>query len=194
MAEQSGNPLAQQVAYVNFAHVIDEKQANFLMQLCADIVSRDQTRIIYLMLSSPGGSIDYGITLYNFLRALPCIVFTHNIGSVESIANIVFLAGEKRFATPFSRFLLHGVFWNPPLGVLIPSAQISECHARLRDDAERIRDILLNRTTLTKAQIDSFHLSGESHGPDFAKEVGIISDIADLRIQKGCATLTCNPA
>ncbi|WP_155837415.1 ATP-dependent Clp protease proteolytic subunit [Herminiimonas sp. CN] len=50
------------------------------------------------------GSTDQGFALYNFLRSLPIPLKTHNIGDVESIAVVVFLASTKRFTCPHSRF------------------------------------------------------------------------------------------
>jgi ATP-dependent protease ClpP protease subunit len=180
------NPIPQKVAYINFTGQIDEKNTKGLMQLYADIVRQEKPDILYTLLSSPGGLIDLGITLFNFLRALPCHIIMHNIGSVESIANVVFLAGESRFATPNSRFLLHGVFWQPPAGVTIIPSQIAEQGTRFRDDEARIKDILLARTSMTAEQIDGYFRFGESKTAEFAKEVGIISQIIEPKIDRGC--------
>ena len=189
---QPPQPVPQRVAYVNFADVIDDKKTKTFMQVCSEIVTKEQPDVLYLLLSSPGGSVDYGITLYNFLRALPCVVVTHNTGSIESVANIIFLAGEWRFACPASRFLLHGVFWQPPAGNPIPSAQLSELTDRFRHDEERIREILMSRTWLTTEQIDAYFRSGESKTAEFAKESGIISEIVAAKVRRGSSFFSCN--
>ena len=62
--------------------------------------------------SSQGGSLHDGFTLYNYLRSVPFPVHMHNIGSVESIAVIAFLAAGSRTACEYSRFLLHGLNWT----------------------------------------------------------------------------------
>lgn len=183
-------PVPQRIAYISFADVIDDKRAKGLMQVCAEF-SRDAD-ILYLMLSSPGGSVDLGITLYNYLRALPCFVVTHNIGSVESIANVVFLAGELRLAAPHSRFLLHGIFWQPPAGATLIPSQMAEAGTRFRDDETRIKEILLSRTGMKADQVDGFFRFGESKTAQFAKEVGIISDVSDPKIRRGSQFFSCN--
>jgi ATP-dependent protease ClpP protease subunit len=61
------------------------------------------------MISTPGGSVMYGMNLYNVLRAFPIKLITHNVGNVDSMGNAVFLAGEERFACPHSTFMFHGV-------------------------------------------------------------------------------------
>jgi len=50
-----------------------------------------------------------GVTLYNFIRSLPVKTIMHNIGIIDSIANVVFLAANERYANPSSSFLFHGV-------------------------------------------------------------------------------------
>jgi len=194
MASSPIDSLSQRVVYITFCHSIDEKQACFLMQLCSEIVSKEHPDILYLILSSTGGSVDYGITLYNFLRALPCILVTHNIGTIESIANIVFLAGEQRLAAKRARFLLHGIFWHPAASTIIANAQISELRSRFCDDEDNIKSIIMERTALKEDQIRDFFLTGESRSPEFAKEVGIISSIDELKIQRGRTLIISNPA
>lgn len=188
--ENQINPVSPRVAYINFVDDINPVSAKGLMQVCADI-SREHD-VIYIMISSPGGLVDLGITLFNFLRALPCHIVTHNIGSIESIANVVFLAGESRFATPNARFLLHGVFWQPPAGATINPSQVAEQGTRFRDDENRIKEILSSRTTIPTKKIDGFFRFGESKNAEFAKEVGIISSITEPVIHKGSFFFSCN--
>ena len=43
-----------------------------------------------------------GVAIYTTLRALPLDLTTHNIGNVDSIGNIIFLAGARRYASIWS--------------------------------------------------------------------------------------------
>ena len=63
--------------------------------------------VIRINISSGGGSIRSGITAYNYLKQLPCIVHTHNLGEVSSAAILPFLAGNVRTADDISKFLFH---------------------------------------------------------------------------------------
>ncbi len=49
------------------------------------------------------------LTIYNTLIALPIHLTVYNVGSVNSIGNVVFLAGRKRYACPGSTFMFHGI-------------------------------------------------------------------------------------
>jgi ATP-dependent protease ClpP protease subunit len=53
---------------------------------------------LHLMLSTLGGQVAQGISIYNMLKALPIRVITYNVGTVNSIGNVIFLAGSPRYA------------------------------------------------------------------------------------------------
>ena len=55
-----------------------------------------------------------GVTLYNYIKSLSVKVVMHNVGLVNSIANVIFLAGNERYAVPHSSFLFHGVGFDIP--------------------------------------------------------------------------------
>ena len=51
---------------------------------------------IHFLLSTPGGTVTDGITLYNFIRSLPIRVVAYNLGNVNSIGNVIYQAAEHR--------------------------------------------------------------------------------------------------
>jgi hypothetical protein len=51
---------------------------------------------IYLIISSGGGNVFEGLSLGAFMKTLPVKITTHNVGQVDSIANLIFSAGSKR--------------------------------------------------------------------------------------------------
>src|SRR5213596_3073309 len=97
--------------YVNFNAAIDSNTVQELIATCTQLVTNGYDEI-YLMLSTPGGNVAAGITLYNVLRALPVKLITHNVGNVDSIGNAIFLAADERIACPHSTFMFHGVGYD----------------------------------------------------------------------------------
>jgi len=94
--------------FVSFSAKIDPTTSQVLVGACSEMVKKGAEEI-YLMLSSPGGTVIDGLMLHNTLRALPVKLITHNMGSVNSIANVIFLAEEIRYACPNTSFMFHGV-------------------------------------------------------------------------------------
>lgn len=88
--------------YIRFLAGVNHVSAEALLRVVDSKLS-DYSRI-HLLLSSPGGSVAHGITLYNYLKSIPIEVFTYNIGSVDSIGVVVYCSGDRRLAVNHSRF------------------------------------------------------------------------------------------
>jgi len=110
----------QKTVYINFYDGIDLVKVNKFIQFTTDVISKYNPTELYYFISSKGGDVDAGFTLYNFLISLQSklTVTMHNIGTIDSIANIIFIAGGKRYAAPNAAFLFHGytLSFNAPLG------------------------------------------------------------------------------
>jgi len=134
---------------------------------------------LYLLLNTPGGSVNLGIEIYNFLKALPVKVSTHNIGQVDSIGNVIFVAGEERFATPNSTFLFHGIAgsWT---NLSVPQAR--EALSQLENDEKRMTAILREHTDLGPRQLTEFYRQGRSVAPEEAMEKKIINKVKEVEI------------
>lgn len=178
--------------YVNYFDNIDEAKTKSLMAICSDIVAKQKPKTIYFLFSSMGGSVNAGITFYNFLRALPVEIVMHNTGSVDSIANVVFLAAAKRYAAKHSAFLFHGISWNFPQGAALSFTQLQENLSRFKQEEAKIAGIIAERSKLTEAEIRELFAQGESKDLKFAIDKGVVHDIRDPSIAKDAPLITVN--
>ena len=64
---------------------------------------------ITIVINSAGGSCYDGLALYDCIRCCQAPVTTIGLGLVASMGFIIFLAGDKRVASPNTRFLNHQV-------------------------------------------------------------------------------------
>ena len=85
---------------VHFIGPINHNSACAVRNCCLQALQNGATEI-ELHLSTEGGNMTAGFALYFFLKSLPLPLTTHNIGSVESVGVVIFLAGQKRYATIF---------------------------------------------------------------------------------------------
>lgn len=186
--------IPQGTFYINFFDAINDITVRGLMALCSDILVKVKPTpaAFYFALSSPGGSVAAGITLYNFLKALPVELIIHNTGSVDSIATAIFLAAGKRFACPHSRFLFHGIAAGFPKDSTLTKAQVRERMSGLEQDESRIKELIVERTHLTETEILMLFNQGETKDPAFALEKGVISEIRDFSIPLGSQIVTAN--
>ena len=116
----------------------------------------------------------------------------HNIGSIDSIATVIFLAGQERFATHGSSFLFHGIAANFQKDTALTLSQIRERESSVKEDENKIARIITERTSLTDQEIHQLFGQGESKNPEFAKLKGIITNIVEATIPDGAPIITIN--
>ena len=82
--------------YINYFDEITPTKTRAFMNTCSQLLGTTPTPDkFYFLFASSGGNVESGIALYNFLRALPVKLAFHNIGAVDPIGTIVFLAGKN---------------------------------------------------------------------------------------------------
>ena len=176
---------AQSEFYLTITGPILDAQVAQLMMLLDNTISSDGIDHLYVAINTPGGSVNAGIVLYHYLRGLSIKVTTHNIGQVDSIGNTIFLAGDDRFASSATSFLLHGVSLNVAANSQFSRSQLGEISSQLEKDELRIETITTERSSLTKKQLQAFFDKGSSLSPVDAEKHGIVTGIKELEIPNG---------
>lgn len=145
---------------------------------------------VYLLMSTPGGSVMNGMNLYNVLKAMPFKLTTHNVGNVDSIGNAIFLAGDSRYAAPHSTFMFHGVGFDVPAGARFEEKLLRERLAGIMADQKRIGAIIEERTQLTPEQVEGLFREASTKDATYAASVGIVDEIRDVEIPPGAPILS----
>jgi ATP-dependent protease ClpP protease subunit len=114
---------------------------------------------IYLIISSGGGNVLEGLGLASLMKALPVEIATHNIGQIDSIANVIFAAGSRRYANSHASFLFHGVSLHFEKVDLIES-QLQEQHLQVRRLRESIAVAFATYTGLSVTDAEALMVSG----------------------------------
>ncbi len=176
--------------YISFNSSIDQASVRVLMANCTNIVEKMKPDELYFLFSSGGGSVSDGIALYHFLKALPVKITMHNIGAVDSIATIIFLAGDDRYAATNSTFLFHGVTTGFENGERANLAKIIERKSSLEHDQKKMTQIIAKNSELTTSELNDLFTQGEAKDPAFAQDKAIISSIIDPVIPAGSTIVT----
>ena len=150
--------------------------ANSLLQI-VDKKIKEKCERINLMISSPGGSVFHGISLYNFLKGAPVEIYTYNFGSVDSIGVVLFCAGDKRFSVPHARFLIHGVRFNISGNASLDEKQIEENLKSLRIDQQNIARIIADTIQKPLHKIEEDMNNRTTLNATEAKDYGLVHEI-----------------
>lgn len=170
--------------YVPFNAEVLPHTAEALIATMSNFANQGARRV-HLLLSTPGGSVMHGVTIYNTLRSMPFELVTHNVGNVNSIGNVIFLAGEKRYACAHSTFMFHGVGTNFPPNMHVEQKLLRERLDGVEADQRRIAAIMAERTKLADDAIAKLFLEAQTKDAKFALEVGIAHEIRDAAIPQG---------
>ena len=140
-------------------------------------ISGQNPSLISFLFSSPGGDVSAGITFYNFLKSLSTKIIVYNMGNIDSVATVIFLAGNERFACPHSTFLFHGTKCRIFADQALDLSNVREMESRIEKDEEKIAGIIASNTNITEDEIKELFRQGASKDLSFAKDKNIIKDI-----------------
>ena len=171
-------------AVLSFVDTVNFDSARKLLGAVNAALTDDITDLT-LLISSPGGQLIPGFAVYNQLLGIPINFTVHNTGSVNSIANAIFLAGKVRYASPSATFLFHGTQWGFAQATELPRTQLEEILHSLDADEKRLRDILVEKTKLTTQEAANLLASGVTKDAAFALEKGFIDEVIEFTLPAG---------
>ncbi|MCC6698024.1 MAG: ATP-dependent Clp endopeptidase proteolytic subunit ClpP [Candidatus Hydrogenedentes bacterium] len=154
---------------------IDDYVANYIIAQMLFLEAEDPDKDVFLYINSPGGSVTAGLAIYDTMQYIRPNVSTICLGQAASMGAVLMCAGSKgkRFALPYSRFLLH-----QPMGGIQGQASDIDIQAReIMRIGEMIDEILVKHTG---QPIESIRRDSDRDffmGAEEAKAYGLIDEI-----------------
>lgn len=174
--------------YIIFQAGVNPQSAGQLLAAITNAINGQFTEII-ILISSPGGNVFDGMNISTLIKSSPIPITVHNVGQIDSIANVIFSAGTKRFAQKNSSFLFHGVVAN--FGQYsLTEEQLGERLATLRRDRENIAKNISNYTGIDYSIVDDLMKKGSIISAEQAKELGLVHEIIEAKIPAGVQIVT----
>ena len=134
----------------------------------------EERKPITIYINSPGGDITEGFPLIAAIELSKTPVHTVNVGQWSSMSFLIGIAGHKRFALPYTTFLLHDgstVSWNST-SKAIDKAKFDE-----RFDRDVVKAHVLRHSKMTDAEYDSLVRVEYYMLPDDALRHGFIDKV-----------------
>ena len=177
--------------YLQYVGDVTPFGANAMMQLVSSLLQKN-CQHIHINISSKGGCNQSALTVYNFLRHAPCKITTHNIGYCDSAANILYLAGSERIATPHSRFVVHSPKINFNKNIDITSLELLEQHHGLAYDETLTSNIFLEAASIDVKTTRQWMFTGKVITPPEAVDIGLATSIANFTHSFGAEIIFVN--
>lgn len=180
------------IAYFLISSPVIPPLEQAILDACQQQINK-KTSTVYILFSTPGGQVVTGINIYNYLRALPLRIITHNMGSVDSIGTVVFLAGDQRFSAPHSTFMFHGVGHQLKGNVRLVRPELLAKLDQLDADEGKIAAIINDRATFESLDsVSELFREQSTKGNNFALRHGIIDAERAINIPRGAEIVHFN--
>jgi ATP-dependent Clp protease, protease subunit len=165
---------------LGFNWLVDPPATKALLQNVQQAVDMG-ARSITLSLSSLGGATDQASYAHEVLVAIGTQVelITHNVGTIQSAAMMLFLAGSRRYSVPHGTFLVHGTLHNT--GGSVGVEHVTYGAESIKADDERAATVMASRTGRDSKLVRSWYKGQKLRDTAFALEQGIIHEVAPLR-------------
>lgn len=158
---------------IYFWDVVNPKSAlDFIRTL--NMLERASKNPIEVVLRSPGGSCADGFAMYDAIRQSQCRITIVATGVVASMGFILTLAGDDRYTTVNTRFMMHQP-WSEIDGTS-NDFQITAKEMELLKI--RLMEIIAERSKLEYKEVERlFNYGDKWYSAEEAKELGIVNDI-----------------
>lgn len=159
---------------------VDTKSMESLIKQLMYLYKEAPDKEITLYINSPGGEVQSGLAVYDFMKLIKAPIKTVCIGTAASMGAILFLAGDKREMMPNAQVMIHDPAPANSINGLKP-AEISERLTDLKKVQKVVCDIISKTTGKTDKEVrnktrkDSFFNAKEAL--DFGLATNIIKEI-----------------
>lgn len=146
-------------------------------------VSQIKSDTIVVNISSYGGDLFEALNIYDFIKNLNKKVITNVIGSSASAATIISMAGDERYITKNSRYLIH----KPIVGLQGNSDNFRKVLSELEELDKQLIDIYVEKTNLNEDEILSLMIEEKFITAKEAIEYGFIDGYVkskDVKLDK----------
>jgi len=170
--------------YIKFYAPVTSGTAVQFQRTVEQLWNQNLTRL-HLLISTPGGSVHDGLSVYNFLKGLPIEVHTYNFGSVDSIGVVIFCAGSERYSVPNARFLLHPVSVQVSSDKVFDEPSMEECINAIKADQLNIANVIANTINKDVQNILQQIHKRTTLNPTTAHEIGLVTEIKQSLVPAG---------
>ena len=179
---------SKRTVYIKFFLDIDRDTITKLTRVVQEKLEEDVERFV-ILISSGGGNVFAGLSGYSFLKGILAEVFTHNFGSADSIATVLFCAGTRRFCVPHARFLLHGIGFTVTSPTRFNEKILDERIKGLGVDRENISRVIADNTGRPLSEVEKDILQGTVLNSEQAREYGLVHEIKTELFEKGAEVI-----
>lgn len=137
----------------------------------------DPDQEITLYINSPGGDVDSGLAVYDFMKLIKAPIRTVCIGIAASMGAILFLAGDRRVMMPNSRIMIHDPAPGGGSMAFMKPDEIGEKLSDLKKAQKVVVDIISDTTGRSQKAVRSKTRKDSYFNAEEAVAFGLATEI-----------------
>lgn len=164
------------ILYVE-GEITAEKASDFIRKIIS-LNRRDNITPIKIMITSEGGSVIYGMAMYDAICTSKAPVETYCVGTAYSMAAIIFAAGKKRYMLEHSKIMLH-----EPLvmnGVVGRASSVKSMSDTLQNTKRQINELLCKHSGKTIDEMEAATSYDHYFSAEEAIEFGLADEVVGI--------------
>ena len=128
---------------------------------------------IHMYINSPGGSVHDGLAIYDVMKLIKSPIYTYCVGFAASMGAFLLQSGDKRFALPHSRIMIH-----QPSGGFRGDCQDIQIQAQeIQRTKDMLVDMMVESSNMSKEEVLKAIERDNYLTPTEALKLGIIDEI-----------------
>ena len=162
---------------------VEDHMANLIVAQLLVLESENPNKDIHLYITSPGGVVSAGLSIYDTMQFINCDVSTICVGQAASMGALLLAGGTKgkRFALPHSRVMVH----QPSAGYQGQATDISIHAEEVLELKRRLNAIMAKHTGQDIETIERDLERDNFMSAKSAVEYGLIDTVLAQRNEMG---------
>lgn len=160
---------------------VEDGMASLIVAQLLFLESENPDKPISMYINSPGGVVTAGMSIYDTMQYIKPEIHTLCVGQACSMGSLLLTAGDKRYATPNARVMIH-----QPSGGYQGQATDIEIHAKeILDLKKRLNNVYVKHTGQKLAAVEKAMERDNFMSAEKAKDFGLIDEIVEHRSDVG---------
>jgi ATP-dependent Clp protease protease subunit len=156
---------------------VEDHMASIIVAQLLFLESENPDKPISMYINSPGGVVTAGMSIYDTMQYIKPEIHTLCVGQACSMGSLLLTAGDKRYATPNARVMIH-----QPSGGARGQATDIEIHTReILDLKKRLNNVYVKHTGQKLSVIEKAMERDNFMSAEAAKDFGLIDEIVENR-------------
>lgn len=142
---------------------------------------KEKNIIVYI--NSQGGDVESGYAIYEILKLSGYKIITYAVNEVFSSAITIFLAGDERYATNYSHFMVHEPYheYDEEISTAMTTKSYKKYLKELQGATNEYFKLICKHTSLTPQKIKNYISKTESGDwyfrTNMAKKLGFVTKV-----------------